>query len=205
MKRRLFCLITLLGSVNAEAASIHLELTLPQMSVAEYHRPYTAIWIEREDNSVAANLAVWYQQEKAQKRTPAPPASASSSDSAKPVAVTRKPPAEKTVVADAGESGTQWLPDLRQWWRRIGRSLTLPVDGVTGATRPPGSHTLSFDDQGALAKLAPGDYRLVVEAAREVGGRELMKLPFSWPPEQPTTIDAKGRSELGRIVLELSP
>ena len=28
-------------------------------------------------------------------------------------------------------AGTKWLPDLRQWWRRSGRSLAMPVDGVS--------------------------------------------------------------------------
>ena len=32
--------------------------------------------------------------------------------------------------------GTKWLPDLRQWWRRSGRNLEFPVDGLTSATRP---------------------------------------------------------------------
>ena len=32
-----------------------------------------------------------------------------------------------------------------------------------------------------LAKLAPGKYKLVVEAVREVGGREAVRIPFEWP------------------------
>ena len=35
----------------------------------------------------------------------------------------------------------QWLPDLRQWWRKSGRTLQVPVDGVTGPTRPAGAST----------------------------------------------------------------
>lgn len=26
--------------------------------------------------------------------------------------------------------GATWLKDLRQWWPRSGRDLTLPIDGV---------------------------------------------------------------------------
>ena len=33
---------------------------LPRIDVADYRRPYVAVWLERPDNSVAANLAVWY-------------------------------------------------------------------------------------------------------------------------------------------------
>ena len=35
-----------------------------------------------------------------------------------------------------------------------------------------------------LAQLKPGQYAVVVEAAREVGGRELLRIPFQWPPQK---------------------
>lgn len=97
--------------------------------------------------------------------------------------------------------GTKWLPDLRQWWRKSGRSLKVPVDGITGPTRPVGKHALHFDDtHPALAKLAPGQYTLVVEAVREVGGRELLKLPLDWKGK-PGKSSVQGKSELGLITL----
>ncbi len=43
------------------AADLEISVEIPRLNVAEYHRPYTAIWIERPDQSFAANLAVWYQ------------------------------------------------------------------------------------------------------------------------------------------------
>ena len=121
-----------------------------RLNVSEYHRPYVAIWVEREDQSIAANLAVWYQTE------------------------------------EKKEDGTQWLKDLRQWWRRGGRGETLPIDGVTGATRPVGEHSLQLQGQRRkpLTALAPGKYNVVVEAAREVGGRELLRCRFEWPAKQ---------------------
>ena len=102
--------------------------------------------------------------------------------------------------------GTKWLPDLRQWWRKSGRSLKVPVDGVTGPTRPAGKHRLSFTDaQPQLKDLAPGQYTLVVEAVREVGGRELVKIPFSWPAKAPQSGKAQGSSELGAVTLAVKP
>lgn len=104
------------------------------------------------------------------------------------------------------EVGTKWLPDLRQWWRRSGRSLTLPIDGVTGATRPVGEHKLSFTDkQKQLSDLAPGEYTLVVEAAREVGGRELLEIPFTWPADKAQTLKTEGSEELGKVTLTVKP
>ncbi|MDB5559920.1 MAG: hypothetical protein JWQ36_2854 [Enterovirga sp.] len=105
-----------------------------------------------------------------------------------------------------GGEGTKWLKDLRTWWRRSGRELTMPADGVSGATRPPGTHRLAFaGDKGAVTGLPAGEYTLVVEAAREVGGRELLRVPFQWPPSGPAKADAKGESELAAVTIDLKP
>ncbi len=175
----LLCLPALSG-----AAGLAVSIEVPGVDVASYHNPYVAAWIEREDNTAAANLAVWYQQKKGEARKPEP----------------GKP------AQGGGESGTKWLPDLRQWWRRSGRSQTMPIDGVTGATKPPGKHEFAIDaSDKRIATLPPGNYRLVVEAAREDGGRELVKLPFAWPATAAATQQAQGSSELGLVTLTLSP
>lgn len=160
--------IGLLGS-PALADEMVVEVELPQLKVAEYHRPYVAVWIARPDQTVAATLDVWYAQE------------------------------------DGPEGkGESWLKDLRQWWRRIGRTLEMPVDGVSGPTRAPGSHVLKYaGDTGPLKALPPGEYVLQVEAVREVGGRELVSIPFTWPAKAPATAAAAGESELGAIRLAL--
>jgi hypothetical protein len=109
-------------------------------------------------------------------------------------------------AAMRNREGEKWLKDMRQWWRRTGRTLQMPIDGVTGATRAPGRHTLRFDAaNGALSALAAGQYNLVVEAAREVGGRELLRVPFQWPPAGPQNGAAQGEHELGSITVQLTP
>ena len=155
----------------AYAASLDINVEIPKLNVAEYHRPYVAVWIEDAGQKSAANLSVWYQQ-----------------------------------TANAEGHGTKWLPDLRQWWRKSGRTLQVPVDGVTGPTRPVGKHQLSFNDrQPQLRGLAAGQYTLVVEAAREVGGRELLKIPFTWPARSAQNGSAQGTSELGAVTLSVKP
>ncbi len=99
----------------------------------------------------------------------------------------------------------KWLKDLRLWWRRTGRTQSAPYDGLTGATRRPGTHSVDFSGLPALADLPAGDYQLVVEAAREVGGREVVRLPFHWPVDSAHTVTAKGDTELGDITLRLAP
>lgn len=182
MKRLLATALLCLPALAAAGMKVGVEV--PRLDVAEYHKPYVAVWIERDDGTAAANLAVWYQQEKGKPRKQEK----------------GKPP------QGGGESGTKWLPDLRQWWRRSGRSQTMPIDGVTGATRPAGTHDIAVDTgDKRIAALAPGSYKLVVEAAREVGGRELLKIPFAWPATAAQSLDAQGKSELGKVTLVLTP
>jgi len=104
-------------------------------------------------------------------------------------------------VAMRNDEGEKWLKDLRQWWRRGGRSLDVPVDGITSATYGPGEHVVEVAiSESQLADLAPGQYRLRVEAAREVGGRELIEIPLTWPLDKSKLpLTAKGKEELGTI------
>ncbi|WCE04350.1 DUF2271 domain-containing protein [Pseudoxanthomonas sp. JBR18] len=158
-------------ALPAYAAELQIKVEIPTLNVAEYHRPYVAVYVEGADGKAAADLAVWYQNK------------------------------------DTKEGhGTKWLPDLRQWWRKSGRALDLPVDGVTGPTRPAGVQTLDFaSDAPQLKGLTPGQYSLVVEAAREVGGRELLKIPFTWPATAAQAGKAQGKTELGTVSLALKP
>ncbi|MFZ5522371.1 MAG: DUF2271 domain-containing protein [Pseudomonadota bacterium] len=154
----------------AVAADLSLKVEIPRLNVAEYHRPYVAIWIEKPDQAHVANLAVWYD------------------------------------IKLRNNEGNKWLKDLRTWWRKSGRELSMPVDGLSGATRAPGEQTLNVPgSHPALSKLPAGDYNLVVEATREVGGRELVRVPFSWPPKSATTVKAAGSDELGAVTLTAKP
>ncbi|ASK33451.1 hypothetical protein CEK62_03140 [Alcanivorax sp. N3-2A] len=153
----------LIGAGPVTAAGLAVDLEVPRLRVAEYHAPYVAFWIEREDHTVAAPLGLWYDDQE------------------------------------------KWLKDLRQWWRRTGRGQSAPYDGLTGATRSPGTHRADFTGLPALTTLPAGDYQLVVEAAREVGGREVVRLPFQWPVQQADTVTVTGSQELGDVTLTLTP
>jgi hypothetical protein len=150
----------LLGGLIAApaAAAGTISITLPQIKVAEYHRPYVAAWIELAGGGPTRSLAVWYDGKKA-----------------------------------GNEPGTKWLADLRSWWRKGGRSLAMPADGISGATRAPGTYTIPMP-----ADIRPGAYVLNVEAAREAGGRELVSVPIAVPA---AGARATGHTELGAITL----
>ena len=159
-----------LASASTMAAELALKLDVPQLNVAEYHRPYIAAWLENADQKVVANLSVLYD------------------------------------VKKKDNGGAKYLKDMRQWWRKAGRDAQLPMDGVSGATRAPGEVALTFPAaKAALDKLPPGQYQLMIEAAREAGGREVVKVPLQWPPKSAQTLSAQGKEELGAIAVQLKP
>lgn len=105
-------------------------------------------------------------------------------------------------VALANGEGQEWLKDLRQWWRRGGRALSMPVDGLSGATKGPGEHTISTQLSNALTNLPAGSYTIMVEAAREVGGREVLRLPIELPLNHASLpVVVEGQNELESIRL----
>lgn len=158
-----------LAAEPATAATLTLQVTLPDIHAASSYRPYLAAWVEKaEDKATLATLAVWYD----------------------------------TRLRDG--LGKSWLRQLRTWWRIGGEQLTMPVDGVSGATRPAGTHTLQFADaKGALAQLPPGRYQMAVEVAREQGERELLRVPFEWRGPANTAY-AEGNKELGKVTVTVS-
>ncbi len=145
----------------AAPGTMDVTVNIPRLKVAEYHKPYVAIWVEK-DGLKARTVAVWYDYDM------------------------------------KANEGTKWLRDVRQWWRAAGRSMTFPANGVSGATRAPGAHRISFS-RAQLGAIAPGQYTLVIEAAREVGGRELLRIPFTWPAKAGAGGRAAGTTELGAV------
>ncbi|RYG00994.1 MAG: DUF2271 domain-containing protein, partial [Caulobacteraceae bacterium] len=89
--------LTGLMATPALAADLELSLEIPRLTVAEYHRPYVAVWIENPDKTAVKTLAVWYD------------------------------------VKLKNNEGQKWLKDMRQWWRRAGRDMSLPADGISAA------------------------------------------------------------------------
>jgi hypothetical protein len=153
----------------AVGADLAVKFEIPQLNVAEYHRPYVAMWLERADQSVVSNLAVLYD------------------------------------VKKKDNGGTKWVKDLRQWWRKSGREIALPLDGVSGATRATGAQSMSFGPaRTQIDKLPAGDYKLVIEAAREAGGRELVRVPFSLPAKTGQSFSAQGKEELGAVSVQIT-
>lgn len=106
-----------------------------------------------------------------------------------------------SVIFDQSKIGERWLPDLKTWWRRGGRAMNMAASGISRPTRGPGQYKVAM---GSLSGLSAGKYALVVEAARENGGREIVKAPFDWKPGTKIVTSASGSTELGRVSLTIS-
>jgi hypothetical protein len=138
----------------------------------------------------------------------------------------------KSKRGEIQPNGDRYLNTLRDWWKQSGTTSQMPIDGLSSATRAPGEHELAFaQGQAPLNKLAPGNYQLVLEAAREVKGprpaggfpqdgpplergmgggaskdsAEVVRVNFEWPVKKTTTVTAKGTTEFGNISLVMKP
>ncbi|WP_111979383.1 DUF2271 domain-containing protein [Algibacillus agarilyticus] len=139
--------------------TLTLNLTLPELDVDPYHKPYVAVWLETPSRQYVTTLTLW---------------------------------------ADDKE----WYKDLRQWWRKAGRG-NQNIDGVTQATHRPGEHTLTWNGLDLTQNpVAEGQYILNVEASREEGGREFIRIPITLKTNQQAA--AQGKTELGTINLTLN-
>ncbi|MCC4274162.1 DUF2271 domain-containing protein [Marinomonas communis] len=90
----------------------------------------------------------------------------------------------------------KWLKDLRRWWRKIGR-YDAHVDSLTGATKGPGHYQESLD----LGDWS--EFTLYIEAARENGGRSLVKTKIDLNSATQYSIPAE--AEIGPIQISINP
>lgn len=73
----------------------------------------------------------------------------------------------------------RWLPDLKEWFHKNSDTYQngpKDVYSISSATRPPGTYTIKWDgknDDGEY--LAPGNYTVYLEVAREHGTYQIMK------------------------------
>ena len=130
---------------HANAAELEIELTLPDLDVQPYHRPYVAVWLETPERKHVTTVALWVEK-------------------------------------------AEWFKDLRQWWRKAGKS-DANFDGVTGATKRPGTYTINWNGTDLDGKaVTAGKYLLNLEVVREEGEFFIL---------------GKGLSESDKVVLTL--
>jgi thiamine biosynthesis lipoprotein len=85
---------------------------------------------------------------------------------------------KKNLVANVAlwYNKPRWLHDLKQWFSQNSDDQSRQLDGVTSATRSPGTYTIKWnlkDKDGNEVKS--GKYILYIEAAREHGTYQVLK------------------------------
>jgi len=174
MKRNTLFSLSLLSALVVSSLSyaaenkLVMEVDIPRFNVAEYHKPYVAIWLE-DSKRKATQIELWYDFNMKE------------------------------------NEGDKWLKDIRQWWRRVGRKSEQPFDGITSATKGPGTHKVSIAlGSEQFSQLPAGEYQLRVEASREVGGKEVINIPLTLPAKASDfPLKAVGKTELGKINIQL--
>lgn len=93
---------------------------------------------------------------------------------------------------------TEWLKDIRTWWRKFGRYHVADIDGYSSATKPAGNYTILWDGTSEQGSLVPqGQYTLYIEVVREHGGRDILK--------QVINLDEKSQSWQLAAAAEVGP
>lgn len=210
-------------------SELAIKLTLPEIASngpRPPNRPYVAVWLRKDDNSFATDLAVWYQIQAPARRGGPPgagpggpgpggmppggmPPGGMAPGGMPPGGMGRggfAPPGGGRGENPNTPGGARWLNEVRQWWADSGNRLKFPVDGLTSASRAAGTYELTFaGTDPKLANLPPGKYKLMVEASREHGGEETVSIPFAWPGTAVQNAKTTGKSELGAVELAVKP
>ncbi|GAB5452002.1 MAG: DUF2271 domain-containing protein [Halioglobus sp.] len=68
MKRRLWAAVAAIAlyllAPQLSADELVVDLNLPRIDTAEYHRPYVAVWLEDSQRRQVLQIALWLEQEK---------------------------------------------------------------------------------------------------------------------------------------------
>ncbi len=95
-----------------------------------------------------------------------------------------------------------WLKDMRQWWRKLGRSGKENLDGISGATRKPGSYTIAWDGLDSDGKkVSQQELLLNIESVREEGGRSYLRQAITIGKK--ATIQLDKDNEVGPIQIKV--
>lgn len=100
----------------------------------------------------------------------------------------------------------RWLNELRGWYRddrlRAMSEGTEILNSVTSATRSPGKYTFKWDGKDNAGKLVKqGKYTVLVEAAREHGGYNIVRREIDFNGE-PSQAQLPAGGELGAVTLD---
>jgi len=100
----------------------------------------------------------------------------------------------------------RYLDELRSWYHDypVGMQYGGEISpSVSSATRPAGKYTLRWDgkdDKGNAVK--PGKYTLMIEAAREHGGHDLMHQEIDFDGKTPAQFTLPAGSEIAGVQLD---
>ena len=108
------------------------------------------------------------------------------------------------------QPGPRWHRDLTRWYRndrmrKIVEKTDL-IDGISGATRGPGTYEVYFDGtDNHDQRLPEGTYTLCLEAARENGTYKIIRERFQWGGDAIERTDLPGNLEITAAAMRFVP
>lgn len=94
----------------------------------------------------------------------------------------------------------RWMSKNSYWWRRLGRKEPELLQVFARPTRRAGEYQVVWQGQDDYGKpLAQGNYKLMIEAAREHGGHEKITIEFELG--RPVKKTEKGKHEIQSLTL----
>lgn len=105
-----------------------------------------------------------------------------------------------SLLVSFGGPGPKWINDLKRWYKsdkeRLKIDKTDRLYTVSKSTRPPGRFEMVWDGKDDQGKVLPdGAYTLYIEAAREHGTYQLIRVPVTFEGK-PFTADPEGNVEV---------
>jgi len=98
----------------------------------------------------------------------------------------------------------RWMTKNSYWWRRQGRAEPELLQIFSRPTRRAGEYQLLWHGRDDFGQpVIPGQYQLIIEAAREHGGHEKIGIPFVLGT--PSKYTAKGPQEIQSLTLDIKP
>jgi hypothetical protein len=213
-----------LATVPAMAGEVNVKVTLPEIKTGMYLNPYLAVWVEKADDTFVQTLSLWHMQK--DKRGNAMTQGdrylnsvrtwwrSAGITSQMPIdgisSATRGTGTHELVFTEGKGSFKNLAPGKYQLVFEAVREVKDPppagtqppngADGMMAGPPPEGGEGMGPPPGGADAMGAPPAGGMAAKDSSEV-----VRLDFEWPVKSATTLTKSGKTELGKVVVTLTP
>ncbi len=234
-KRYSIPLATALGAavtLPAQAAEINIKVSLPEITSGMYLNPYLAVWVEKADDTFVETLSLWHMLKDKRGNTLTNGDRylntvrswwrSAGITSQMPIdgisSATRGVGTHELVFTEGKGSFKNLAPGKYQLVFEAVREVKNPPPAGSSAPQgpPPGEGSEGMaaggppPGEGADGMAAGAPPARGMPGGAGMGGpskdsSEVVRVAFEWPAKRATTLNATGKTELGKIAVTLKP